>query len=250
MTQVTIPSHFHGPPGSGNGGYTCGVAAAALGRGPAQVRLRVPPPLDRPLTVERRGDATVLLDGDVVVAEARPALLDVTPPEPVGFAAAVEARERFDVEEYETRHAFPTCFTCGPRRPPGEGLHFVPAAIVDRPGLAVSPWVPDGAHAEAGGRIPDEIVWAALDCPSGLAWIALDTETGPAVLGQLAVSIRRSPVVGERLVLGGWQVRADGRKRYAGSAVWGADGEVLAVGEATWIVLAGDQAARFDARGQ
>ena len=34
---VTIPARFNGPPDSGNGGYTAGVLAAALGASPAEV---------------------------------------------------------------------------------------------------------------------------------------------------------------------------------------------------------------------
>ncbi len=245
MSSVTVPAHFHGPPTSGNGGYTSGVAAVALGVSPAQVRLRVPPPLDRPLVVEHRGESVVLLDGEVVVAEAWPAAVDVTPPEPVGYAEAVAARQRFDLDAYTAMHAFPTCFTCGPRRPPDEGLHFVPAQLEDRPHLVVSPWTPDARYCDDGGLVRAEVVWAALDCPSGLAWIARDPEVPAAVLGQFAVEILRRPSSAERLVLCGWPMGADGRKRRSGSAVWTEAGELVAKGEATWIVLAGDQLDAF-----
>ena len=29
--QVTIPARFNGPPGTANGGYACGLVAAAIG---------------------------------------------------------------------------------------------------------------------------------------------------------------------------------------------------------------------------
>ena len=48
---ITIPRRFNGPPHSGNGGYVCGRLASYLD-GPASVRLRVPPPLERELRVE------------------------------------------------------------------------------------------------------------------------------------------------------------------------------------------------------
>lgn len=243
---VTIPAHFHGPPESGNGGYTCGVAAANVDAPTTQVRLRVPPPLDRPLRVEHRDGHTVLLDGDTVVAEARPTEVDLTPPEPVGYAAAVAALDRFDVDGYAAGHAFPTCFTCGPGRRPGEGLRIFPAPIDGRPGLVACPWVPDAAHAAADGRIRDEILWAALDCPSGLVWMVGDPPTGPAVLGQLAASIRQRPAPGEELVVAGWRIEADGRKLHSGSALWNTDGDLLALGQATWIQLAAEQHDTFN----
>ncbi len=47
---LTIAKRFHGPPASGNGGYVCGRLARFI-PGPAVVRLKAPPPLERPLTV-------------------------------------------------------------------------------------------------------------------------------------------------------------------------------------------------------
>ena len=243
---VTIPAHFHGPPESGNGGYTCGLAAVALGTAPAQVRLRIPPPLDRPLRMEHRGELKVLLDGDKVVAEVRLADVDMETPSPIGYGAAIDALGRFDVDAYASEHAFPTCFTCGPLRGPGEGLRIFPAPVAGRPGLVVSPWVPDESYADDDGLIRDEIVWAALDCPSGLVWIFGDPPTGPAVLGQLAVSIVRRPSPGDELVVAGWRTDADGRKCHSGSAVWTAGGDLIAKGQAIWILLADEQHSTFN----
>jgi hypothetical protein len=49
---LTIEGRFNGPEGSGNGGYTCGLLARELD-GEAEVTLRRPPPLDRPLVLVR-----------------------------------------------------------------------------------------------------------------------------------------------------------------------------------------------------
>src|SRR5918996_2619259 len=46
--EVMIPARFNGPPATANGGYTCGLVARLLGVD-AEVTLRRPPPLDRPL---------------------------------------------------------------------------------------------------------------------------------------------------------------------------------------------------------
>jgi hypothetical protein len=249
MSTVTIPAHFHGPPGSGNGGYTCGVAALTLGADPARVRLFVPPPVDRELEVRRRGEDCVLLDDDSVVAEARPASLDLGPPEPVLYDEAVAALARFDVDAYAAQHAFPTCFTCGPGRAPGEGLRLFPAPVEGRRGLVASPWVPHESHAGADGGVRTEIVWAALDCPGGLVWILGDPPTGPAVLGELCASVLRRPAAGEELVAAGWLLDAEGRKRRSGTAVWTGDGELVAKARATWIVLSPEQHTDFAVRG-
>lgn len=232
-----IPTRFNGPPGSGNGGYCCGLVAAHLGAGPARVRLRLPPPLERPLQLRREQGSALLVDGDAVVAEASPTSLDADVPEPVDHSAAVAALEAFDVDGYGAAHAFATCFTCGPGRAPGDGLRIFPAVVADRPELAVSPWSPHPSFADADGFIRDEILWAALDCPSGLVWITRDPATGPAVLGELAVDISRRVVAEEPLVVTAWQAGAQGRKRTSGSALWDAEGSLVAHAEATWIVL-------------
>ena len=243
---VLIGSRFHGPPESGNGGYTCGLAAAAVDAPAVQVRSKLPPPLERPLAVEHRDDVVVLVDGDEVVAEARAADVYVECPAPVDLASAQTAVDRFDVDAYDAGHAFPGCFTCGPHRAQGDGLRIFPASVEGRPDLVASPWVPDASCADDDGVVRDEITWAALDCPGGLVWMVGDDPVGAAVLGQLVVAIDRRPHVGEELVVAGWRVGADGRKRRSGTVIWYADGEVLAQGEAIWIVLAEDQHAAFN----
>ena len=53
--QFTIPKRFCGPPDSGNGGYVCGLLAGYV-EGDAEVTLRMPTPLERPLDVVRDKD--------------------------------------------------------------------------------------------------------------------------------------------------------------------------------------------------
>ena len=68
---LTIPARFNGPPGSANGGYTCGRVAQLVGAEEVEVSLRKPPPLDQPLEVVRDGERVELRDGDTLVAEGR-----------------------------------------------------------------------------------------------------------------------------------------------------------------------------------
>jgi hypothetical protein len=84
---VRIPARFNGPPGSANGGYTCGLLAAFLG-GEAEVTLRVPPPLERELDVVETDGRVELRDGETLVAEAEPVSLDIDVPAPVSLADA------------------------------------------------------------------------------------------------------------------------------------------------------------------
>ena len=102
--QITIPKRFCGPPKSGNGGYVCGLLAGYVS-GDAEVTLRLPPPLARPLTVARHGARVLLLDGDDTVAEAEATALSVTPPlRPSSLEAGDAARGYVGFET----HPFPT----------------------------------------------------------------------------------------------------------------------------------------------
>lgn len=244
MSTVSIGKRFNGPPASANGGYTCGITAIALTGGPAEARLRVPPPIERPLRIEVNEEGSALYDEGSVVAQAGPAEVDVDVPDPVTLADAEDAAERFDIDAYHSVHYFPGCFTCGPARAPGDGLRLFPGRV-DRPDTIVAwPWTPDKSLPGSGGRIDPVIMWAALDCPSGWSWYH-ERDAEPHVLGSLAARIHRLPEPGERTVVAGWPIGLDGRKGYAASAIWSGDGELLALGKATWIKLTPAQFEQF-----
>jgi hypothetical protein len=219
---MIIPGRYNGPPESANGGYTCGLVSGLLG-GEAEVTLRRPPPLDTELEValELDGTAAELRLEDAVVAEARVVEFELDVPEAVSVAQAEVASRGYAGLEH---HAYPTCFTCGPRRDDGLGIFAGPVGGRD---LVASPWTP----AE---DIAPEIVWAALDCPGG--WAVDDFQREGVLLGRMAARVAGLPRAGEPHVVGGWRLAFDGRKRYAGSALWTAGGEVLAYARSTWIV--------------
>jgi hypothetical protein len=76
---------------------------------------------------------------------------------------------------------------------------------------------------------------AALDCPGAYAleWAG----RSEMLLGRLHGRVDRVLSPGERCVVIGWPLgRGDGRKGYAGTALWSADrGDLLACASATWI---------------
>ncbi len=84
--------------------------------------------------------------------------------------------------------------------------------------------------------MPDEIVWAALDCPSG--WAVDEFSRSGVLLGRLAARIVAPVTPGEPHVVIGWPIGEDGRKRFAGSAVFDAHGELKAYARSTWLVPA------------
>lgn len=97
-------------------------------------------------------------------------------------------------------------------------------------------WEPDTTVAHPDGVVPPEIVWAALDCPSGFPYIQPE---GIVVLGRYAVKhiapVRRD----DPYILLGWRTGIDGRKLNSASALYMADGELCAVARATWVQIEG-----------
>jgi hypothetical protein len=201
------------------------------------VTLHRPPPLERPLRVEGDEDAVELRDGDDVVARAVPATVTIDVPAPVSVGVAVVAAESSRFRQSPGEHPFPTCFVCGPHRAEGEGLRLFPGRVEGTDLFAV-PWSPAAEFGDDDGDVRDELVWAALDCPSSFAmYLEEDPLEGPYVLGRLAVRIDARPRTGNDYVVTSWRVGVDGRKLFAGSALWDARGALLAVGRATWIRL-------------
>lgn len=246
--SVTISRRYCGPPNSGNGGYVCGVMAEALGGSHVEVTLLAPPPLQLPLTLDCKGDEATLLDGARTIAVARvtdePLTIPDDAPPAVGYLEAVDAAAVFDVDAYQETHEYPGCYTCGPDRDEGDGLRIFPAAT-DRPDRYVWPWTPAPSLFGGSGDLHVAVVWAALDCPSGLAWIRQDADMGPIVLGKMAAVIHRMPAPGERLVVAGWTEPPQGRRRPARSAIYAENGTVLASSRATWVVLTEEQQQSF-----
>jgi hypothetical protein len=227
---VVIDPQFNGPPGSGHGGYSCGCAAALVGGPCAEVTLRRPPPIGVELEVERDGDVASLVRGGDVVASARPAVLELDGPPPVGLEQARDATTRF---AWEHDHPFPTCFGCGPERDPVDALCLFTGPVGD--GRFAVPWTPPAWTAD--GDVVDPVfVWAALDCPSSAP--AHGTIGAPVVLGRLTAALEGPVAVGVPHVIQSWLEAIDGRKRLTGVALFTADGERRAAARAVWVELA------------
>jgi hypothetical protein len=221
--EIVFPHRFRGPLTSANGGYASGRLAAFVDAEEVEVTLRLPPPLERPLRVERGAEGARLLDGDALVAEARPATLDVEAPAPVPVDAAEAAREHH-VRNWTPD--FRECYVCGVRE---DGLEIRVGAVAGREPLHAAPVVLDDPSSE--------IVWAAIDCPGAFA-VAGDGR-GEVVLGRMAARVDRVPADGEQCVVASWPLGDEGRKHFAGTALFSADGELLALARQTWIAPKG-----------
>jgi hypothetical protein len=237
MPALTIPSRFCGPPGSGNGGYVCGRIAAYLD-GPVTVTLRRPPPLATPMTVERGGESSIRIHHRrTLIAEATSSPLSqaLEIPGPVSMA---EARTAAGHARYYSDPVFPACFVCGTGRQPGDGLRIFPGPVAGRP-LWAAPWTPDPSVTDATGRVRPEVVWAALDCPSGIAAAeAADLAQDTAILlGRMTASLAVLPVAGDQYRVIAWPGERDGRKLTAGSALLGPGGQALAAARTLWLTV-------------
>lgn len=236
-STLTIAERFHGPRDSGNGGYVAGRLAALID-GAAEITLRAPPPLDRPLDLVRNGDAIELKDGERLLAEVRPATLDLEVP-PLPTPAQLARAEKFGGSDSDSD--FHNCFVCGKGRAPGDGLR-VWAGRVDGDedmGVAAMRWTPDPRLAGPDGYLPDEFVWGALDCPGATAVLREDDERS-VMTGRMTGLVERKLRAGEPATVLAWPISADGRKLTSGTAVIDAQGNICGRARILWIVLKGD----------
>lgn len=231
---VVIAKRFCGPPNSGNGGYTCGLVSQSM-HVPADVTIRRPVPMDTELTIHEHGEGVQLRHADDLIAEAAPLIWSANPP-----------RERIDFDQASSaaatspafhNHPFPTCFTCGPDRAEGDGLRIFPGKWQGSGrDYFVAPWTPHSDLADKNGHVRDEIVWAAMDCPTGFA--AGFPWAGTLVTGRLGALLVAPVRAGEKCVLLSWATGIEGRKHLAECVLLGEDGTVRAESRATWIKLA------------
>jgi hypothetical protein len=201
---------------------------------PAEVSLRSPPPLERPLAVERAAGGVELRDGETLVAEGRPAELEAEPPDPVSLEQAEEA-SRAGFERWSAGHPFRTCVVCGPDRDPGDGFGIYPGPLDESEGRFAAVWRADPSLAQD-GRVRPECVWAALDCPTSAP--VVNFGAGPAcVLARLTAEIESAVEPGRPYVIVSRPLEVDGRKRHSAAALFTADGELVARSRAIWIEL-------------
>ena len=243
LGTLTVAGRFCGPPTSGNGGYTAGLAAGHLAPGPdeaVEVRLHLPPPLDRALVVTPGPDepgegpprSVRVLDGDAVVVSAR--VVPWAPDPDARPAATWDEATAAAVQWSEDDHPFPTCFVCGPARTPGDGLRIFAAPLPER-GSEPSPtfgatWVPTEISAAR--------IWAALDCPGGQAVSVFGGAESAVVLGTIVARHTGDIEVGRRYVLTSWERAHEGRKHLCTALLSDAEsGTVVGESHATWIAV-------------
>jgi hypothetical protein len=228
MSSILVSHRFNGPLESGNGGYCAGIVAGFID-GDAEVSLRSPVPLDKQLEIVSAEGTVTLRDGELIVAEGHPIDdVELEVPSPVTIDEAELASEGY-MGSWDDQ--FSRCFVCGRAR---EDSFELFAGPVEGRELVASPWRPRAWTADESGHVRPEFVWAVLDCPTAFA-VWLDGEQSNIVLARLGARLPHPVPADEEHVVVGWPIDRDGRKHHAGSAVFTADGELLAVATALLI---------------
>ena len=235
--ELVVPARCCGPVTSGNGGWVSGAVAGFLPARPAAVSLRQPPPLETPMAVTATADRVQVTVDGALVAEAVPAELEHGPPPAVPPAVAEAAARRYPGL---VAHEFPSCLTCGTARAAGDGLRVFPGALTDDPDADLStmaaPFHAGDLPDAVDGVLPEPIVWAALDCPSG--WPAIAAADRPMLLARMVAEVvAPEGVPATDLVVVGQERWSEGRKHAGASALFDATGTLLARAEALWIEL-------------
>ena len=241
ISSVTIPAKYKGPPNIANGGYVCSLFSGYID-GACDVMIKLPTPLDRELQIRSNGNGFFyLMDGDQVIIQAKPGAMDLAVPDAPSYEEAVAASQTsiaLKPTPYPnvTGHGIhPICFCCGADVPDGAGLKIHPGRVAGA-NLVAAPWTPAREYGNEHGCVRPEFIWTALDCPGAYALWEL-TETKPAMLGRLIGRIERSLRCGEPCVVASWPVGNDGRKLYAGTALFNARGQIVGRTLATWFAL-------------
>jgi len=244
---LIIPARFRGPPNSGNGGYVAGAIAerfdtlaTAAADDAIEVTLRAPIPLDTPMTIERPDTDHVRITlGETLIAEAARTRLTLPVPNPPSFAAALAAREA-SPSFYRNVNPFlpdgtgfhPICACCGADVADDEGLHVYAAPVAGFNGVAAA-WHPRPGLGDASGLLPESIIWTALDCPGQFAYMVAGIRTG--LLGRMTARVIRPVRADTDLVVIGWCLEIEGRKHFAGTALFDESGALCAYARQTWI---------------
>jgi hypothetical protein len=228
--EVVVAQRFVGPPNMGHGGYVAGLLGEHM-PGCVQVTLRKPTPIDRPLSLLRAPDGRMLLqDGEQLIAEAEPAALSLEVPAPPTLAETARAEQRSPAFR-PPRGVHPVCFGCGQHAQDGLRIFAGPCEVAGQ--RLVAGRFDARPFADAQGRLARRYAIAALDCSGAFAYIVDERRAG--LVGRIVIeSYRELEAAADCLVIG-WQIGSEGRKLFAGTALFDPQGALCAAARATWF---------------
>ncbi len=231
---ITIAHRFRGPSTSANGGYVSGYLSRFVD-GAAEVTLRAPPSLDRPLHVSPVDGGAELRDGATLLAQAVPTVVEEDVPDGITWAQAEAAR----ADAYDFGNSdFNECFTCSRNRDPQDALCLWAGPVAGRSDrMHATPWVVQDTLEDLDGAVAPEFVWAALDCPGVHALAPTGVVGQYTLLGRMACRIFERPRRGDRCIVASWPGASEGRKHFAQTALFSEEGVLLAKARQTWITV-------------
>ena len=239
MRDVVVEERFRGPPQSGNGGYVGGLFSKTIdssGRGDVEVTLRSPIPLDKRMQVTRQNDGTAaIMDGETLIAEVKPVQWEMevpAPPEWEEIKAAAPKSLAFkpninDLLPGQTGF-HPICFCCGVEH--DSGLQVCVAPIGNQ---VAAVWETKESWGLSDGLLPIEFLWTAMDCPGQFAYMEQGIRTG--MLGRITAAVIERPSAGETLLVSAWTIVVEGKKHFAGSAIFDRSGKLYCKAKTIWI---------------
>lgn len=244
--SLVVKERFRGPPVSGNGGYVGGLFSTvidAAGKGNVEVTLRSPIPLDQTLTVNYQSDEmATITQGDTLIAEVRAEDFQMevpSPPDWQAVEAAADSSFSFGEnlnDQFVGRQGFhPICFCCGAEHAEGLGVYAAPIGNADagQRATVAAIWPTQQAWADEDGYIPIEYMWTAMDCPSQFAYLAGGIRTG--LLGRISARVHEQPKAAETLMVVAWTIEVQGKKHFAGSAIFDRAGKCYSEAKTVWI---------------
>jgi hypothetical protein len=83
------------------------------------------------------------------------------------------------------------------------------------------------------GKLPQALLWTALDCPGQYAFLAEGIRTG--LLGRMTTKVLTTPRAGSSLQVTAWTIAVAGKKHLAGSALFDDQQTLLAYATTLWI---------------
>jgi hypothetical protein len=239
--QIIIARRFRGPPQSGNGGFVSGMFANLtdpLDTACIEVTLRSPTPLDQPMRakVDSLGN-TVVHHDSTVIADIKPAQITMDVVQPPSRSMIKRAAPTSYSLLKNLNPLVPTgigfhpgCFCCGADRTTGLGIFAAPV----EDGVAAL-WSTKSAWADAGGFLPREFLWTAMDCPGQFAFLVKGIKTG--MLGRMTAQLYTLPKAGDELIITAWPIKIEGKKHFAGSAIFNDNQQLIARAITVWIGL-------------
>ena len=230
--NIEIDPRYCGPPTSGQGGYVSGLLAAELSVKTCEVSLKSPIPLAQSLMLSSGDGESSLFHGDKLLVAAKEGAINLDVPACPNEQDVTSASTLY--RGHGDHAVFTTCFVCGKDRHDNDAMRIFAGPVENSKtqGLHAAHWTPDSSHGNDNGSVASPFIWSALDCPG---YFASCDEGQLALLGRMTATITGTLSVGEKSTVIAWPLKTEGRKAVAGTALYNAEGNCIAVAESLWI---------------